>query len=186
MKVLFLDVDGVLNAHEFDPDVLCGQIHRDKVAVLNRVLRETGAKVVLSSAWRYIVHRGEATLMGMEWLLRSHGMLAGRLVGITREDTMVRDAYRGDPASWPQTDERGRQITDWLREWDRNEWAKETGTPPPVACPDLVTGYAVVDDLDPGITAAGHPFVRTDGTVGLTVPIANRLIDILNGGRERW
>lgn len=161
--VLFLDIDGVLNAHEFDPDIMCGQIHRDKVALLNVVLRETEAKVVLSSAWRYIVYRNEANLAGMEWLLRSHGMLANRLIGITRQDTMIRgETFSGEPSMWLHTNERGAQITDWLAD-----------NPPP-------RSYAVVDDLDLGITEAGHPLVQTTGTVGLTITDTMRLIEILN------
>lgn len=165
-KYLFLDIDGVLNAHEFDREVLCGQIHRDKVYLLNGVLRDTGAKVVLSSAWRYIVHRGEATVAGLDWLLRSHGMLAGRLVGVTRPDTMERGkTYSGDPKDWcPVANERGLQIRDWF-----------------VQHQIAPARYAVVDDLDLGIIAAGHPFVQTEGTVGLTAADAAELIDILNG-----
>lgn len=166
MKVLFLDIDGVLNAHEFDPEVLCGQIHRDKVERLNRVLRETGARVVLSSAWRYIVHRGEATLAGMEWLLRSHGMLADRLIGVTRPDTMrACPAYDGDPKRWPVVNERGAQISDWLR--------SNGGT--------FARPYAAVDDLDLGITDCGHPLVKTDGKRGMTEADADELIRLLNG-----
>lgn len=174
MKVLFLDIDGVLNAHEFDAAVMCGQIHRDKVERLNTVLRATGAKVVLSSAWRYLVHRDEMNLMGLEWLLRSHGVLADRLVGITRPDTMQRECYRGQPGTWPVCDERGQQIADWLAVY----WSPR------------VTRYAVVDDgghrpdgtwTDLGIGAAGHPAVITDGKVGLTDADAGRLIALLNG-----
>jgi hypothetical protein len=172
LKILFLDIDGVLNAHEWDPDVLCGQIHRDKVQLLNGVLRATGARVVLSSAWRYIVHRGEANLAGMDWLLRSHGLLANRLVGVTRPDTMRADPnYTGEPKSWPVHNERGQQIADWL--------AVMVGT---VGVPH--TGYAVVDDMDLGITAAGHPFVQTDGDCGLTPEDASRLIAILNASKR--
>lgn len=166
--ILFLDIDGVLNTHEFDPDVLCGQIHRDKVGLLNGILRATGAKVVLSSAWRYILYRGESNLMGLEWLLRSHGMLAGRLVGITRPDTMVRgDTYSGRPNEWPQANERGRQITDWLE-----------------ANGGLPRRYVVIDDMDLGIKEAGHPFVQTEPTVGLTRDDAERAVRILSGVGE--
>lgn len=50
MRLLFLDIDGVLNTHELlDPEVMCGQIHKDKVVLLNEVLRQTGAKIALSS-----------------------------------------------------------------------------------------------------------------------------------------
>jgi hypothetical protein len=37
----------------------------------------------------------------------------------------------------------------------------------------------VVDDLDLGIREAGHPFVQTDGAVGLTVADAERLVELL-------
>lgn len=163
--LIFLDVDGVLNAHEFDPECGCGQIHREKVDRLNRILRATGARVVLSSAWRYLIHRDEMNLMGMEWLLRSHGLLAGRLRGITRMDTKVaRRDYNGTPSSWAITDERGEQIREWL--------AINTAVEPP---------YVVIDDLDLGISEAGHPFVQTDGAVGLTDADADAAIEMLAG-----
>lgn len=173
MRVLFLDIDGVLNAHEFDPAVMCGQINPDKVARLNRVLTASGASIVLSSAWRYLIHRGEMNLMGFEWLLRSHGVLADRLVGITRPDVMERATYRGEPGTWPVCDERGQQITDYIR--DKIGYAR-------------LERYAVVDDgghradgtwTDLGISAHGHPVVITDGKVGMTDADADRLIELL-------
>lgn len=49
MKVLFLDVDGVLN---WKNTMAYLGINRKMTKRLHRVLRETGAKVVLSSTWR--------------------------------------------------------------------------------------------------------------------------------------
>lgn len=177
--LIFLDVDGVLNAHEFDPGVRCGQIHREKVARLNRILRATDARIILSSAWRYMVHRGEATLKGMDWLFRSHGMLAGRLVGITRPGAMIRGDYDGKPGSWPLSDKRGGQIRHWMDEHGEGR------------------RYVVIDDggtadgtpdgewTDLGILAAGHPVVWTDGKVGLTDADADRVIATLARGGDR-
>lgn len=167
MKILFLDVDGVLNSHPpLDPEVMCGTFDRDKVARLNRVLRATGASIVLSSAWRYLVHRGAMNLVGLDWLLRSHGVMQGRLLCVTRKDTMQRQPYGGDPEGWPIDDERGQQITEWLRKVGR------------------LDAYAVVDDLDLGIRAAGHPFVQTVGSVGLTDGDAAELVGMLTGERK--
>jgi len=160
-SVIFLDIDGVLNRHEWDAAVMCGQIHRDKVQLLNDVLRATGAKIVLSSAWRYILYRGEMDLMGLEWLFRSHGMLADRLIGVTRKDTMVRPTTFS-PETWPQHNERGQQIADWRT---------ESGHAGP---------YVVVDDLDLGISDAGHPFVLVEGDVGLTAADAAEMIQLLS------
>jgi hypothetical protein len=160
MKVLFLDIDGVLNSHDFDPEAMCGPIHRDKVARLNRVLKATGAYIVLSSAWRYIVHRRECDIRGMEWLLRSHGLIAGRLLGITRPDEMMPKVWNGDITVWPVENERGRQISDWLQS-------------------HIHLTYAVVDDMDLGITEAGHRLVKTDGAAGMTDKDADELIRLL-------
>ena len=60
MKVIFLDIDGVLNSVEYLDKVKNSDIQgieRDidvgKVKLLKRAIDETGARVVLSSSWRY-------------------------------------------------------------------------------------------------------------------------------------
>jgi hypothetical protein len=111
--------------------------------------------------------------MGMEWLLRSHGMLADRLVGITRPDTMIeRPAYDGCPESWLHTNERGLQIRDWIVGEGWQHYG-ETGR------------HVVIDDMDLGISEAGHPFVQTDGSVGLTDADADRAIAVLSRAISR-
>ncbi len=178
MKFLFLDVDGCMNEHEgSEDDVKCNTFHRDKVNRLNRILRMTGAKIVLSSAWRYIILRGEANLAGMDWLLRSHGILCDRLFGHTREDTL-QDRTKAWDGTGPYVlcNERGQQITDWLRAYEANG--------------GVIDSYVVIDDgghehdtkvwSDLGIRAAGHPFVCCEGKVGLTDAEADLAIEILN------
>ena len=58
MKVLFLDVDGVLNHTQFLMEY--AKTHDDlfavdpgKVVLLKEIVMRTGCKLVLSSAWRY-------------------------------------------------------------------------------------------------------------------------------------
>lgn len=115
--VLFLDVDGVLNGHDFDHSAQSNVIRRDCVKRLNRILDETGCQIVLSSAWRYMVLMGAMTLDGFGYLLRSHGVRAGRLIGTTAKDETG------------GVDERGKQIKAWLAEHQ------------------AVTQWAVVDDM---------------------------------------
>lgn len=163
-KLIFLDVDGVLNTHEeLHPHVLCGQIHDDKVQLLNMILQYTDAKIVLSSAWRYIVHRGEMNLVGLRWLFRSHGVY-DRLIGITAEDTMVRPANWDGSSPWiPCNNERGKQIRAYLEEME-----------------SPCEKYVVLDDMDLGIRLEQHPFVHINGTVGLTLSDCFQAIRILN------
>lgn len=162
MKVLFLDIDGVLNNHDFNQDSLSGTIHKDKMELLNKVLKLTDSKIVISSAWRYLIHRGEVTLEGFEWLMRTHGLLRDRVVGYTRKDSLeVRmGPWDGNPETWPVENERGQEIADWIELHS-------------------VSQYAVVDDLDLGIRGR-HPFVQTDGKIGLTATNAFDLIGLLS------
>ena len=68
MKIIFLDIDGVLNSEtDFLPEAIKydpvhsklqkGEkwkiISAGKLALLNRIVRETDAKIVLSSTWRF-------------------------------------------------------------------------------------------------------------------------------------
>jgi hypothetical protein len=135
-SLIFLDIDGVLNRHRPWPNGYIG-IEPACAYRFNRLLKLTGAKIVVSSAWRYLIHSGSMTTKGFENLLLSHGINChDRVIGLTEPDA----------ESWK--DERGIQIYRWLE-----------GKP---RCP-----YVVIDDLDLGITAAGHPFVETLGNHGL-------------------
>lgn len=60
MKVIFLDVDGVLNSDEYfdktkslNMQGIEEDIDIEKIKLLKKAINETGARVVLSSSWRY-------------------------------------------------------------------------------------------------------------------------------------
>lgn len=181
MKLLFLDIDGVLNGHDYCPERNSSTILRDRVELLNHVLRRTGAFVVLSSAWRYFAYRGEMDRAGIDWLLRSHGMIADRLIGITRQDTMIRDPKWKHGQPWPMGRERGAQIADYLKFTLGLIGAH-------------VDNYAILDDGGVEFDEEGievwsdlgildhHPADRvvwTNRKLGLLWSDAERLIDIL-------
>ena len=152
MKIIFLDIDGCLNGHEYDDLAQSCLIRKDCVTNFRKLLEQTSAKIVISSAWRYMVSRGAMTLKGFEYLLRTHGLnVTDRIIGITREDI-------------DQTDkaERGQEISDWLK--DHPE----------------VTKYVVIDDNDFGLSK--HPFVQTDGTKGITGEDVAKILTILGRG----
>lgn len=89
-KVIFLDIDGVLNDHVPRDNGYCG-MQMEFVHELNRILAAVpDAQLVISSAWRYMVIRGEMTLKGFEFLLVSHGVnCLGRVHGVTDPDDDV-------------------------------------------------------------------------------------------------
>ncbi len=159
MKILFLDIDGVLNGHEYVEEAQCSQIKPECVKHLNRILSETGCKIVLSSAWRYLVLQKAMTLSGFEVMLRSHGVRCiSRLIGTTCFDEDKDDRY---------TDDRSGQIARYIASFK-----------------DPIESYAVVDDGDYGFSKCQGPrFVHTDSKVGLTKEHADRLIEILNKDR---
>jgi hypothetical protein len=53
MKIIFLDIDGVLNNYNTKMDL---RWEPSLVEILNRIVKETEAKAVLSSTWRQIEH----------------------------------------------------------------------------------------------------------------------------------
>lgn len=60
MKIIFLDVDGVLNSDEYIEKTkklniqgIESEVDPEKITLLRNAIVETGAKVVLSSSWRY-------------------------------------------------------------------------------------------------------------------------------------
>jgi len=159
MKVLFLDIDGVLNSRTFylqkvgtpdGRDLLAFDVeHFDPRAVdlLNGVISHTDALVVISSAWRLIHSPGAISRM-----LRQKGF-HGRVIDRTPGGCDAFNAYgaRG----------RNNEIRLWL------DGARE------------VESFAIVDDdHDAGVGYAPY-FVQTEFETGLTETHAEKLIKIL-------
>lgn len=76
MKVIFLDIDGVLNVIPQGRDAYGGIFHPEFVDNLERIIDETGAKIVISSSWR---HSGLQKMLDM-WKFRN---LPGEVIGVT-------------------------------------------------------------------------------------------------------
>lgn len=116
-KFLFLDIDGVLNStdwwirrnamHEAGTMPMYSQIHQcshhrdqldpEAVERLNRIIRESQARVVVSSTWR-----NNRTIEELQFQLADVGFL-GEVVGKT-------PSFQGDR-------ERGLEIQKWLDQW---------------------------------------------------------------------
>lgn len=86
MKVLFLDIDGVLNNHSVMDNNFCG-IQADKVKLVNDIIQSTNCNIIISSAWRYMVTYGSMTLKGFENLLLTHGLdVYNKILDVTVAD----------------------------------------------------------------------------------------------------
>ena len=151
--IIFLDIDGVLNNHAVHPITKYGSIDRDKAELFNEILERTGAKFVVTSSWRYLVHSYSMNWRGLQNLLYTHWIRADRYRDYTRPD----DGNETD---------RAKQVTEWLAL--RPECH---GVP-----------YVVIDDIDFRFDVAGHPFVKIDGDTGITREDAEKVIAILMGG----
>jgi hypothetical protein len=132
VRVIFLDVDGVLNSEKFhltlmerhrqlghtEPpspkrETTCDcfrlerQIDPEAVARLNRLVAATGAKIVVSSSWRKLIDPPE-----LRRVLKSHGLIA-EIVGETPDgwdDPELVAAY-----GHPDRLFRGHEIDFWLK-----------------------------------------------------------------------
>ena len=76
MKVLFLDIDGVLNVNYQGRDQYGRIFHPNFVENLAMIIKETDAKIILSSSWR---HSGLQRMLDM-WEFRN---LPGEVIGVT-------------------------------------------------------------------------------------------------------
>lgn len=74
MKIIFLDIDGVLT-HKFYENHETEDIDVSKVKLLKHIVNETGAKIVLSSSWRESI-AGEKIYAYkiLENVLKEHGL----------------------------------------------------------------------------------------------------------------
>lgn len=95
MKVLFLDIDGVLNsAKVLEEKGRHDAIDHDMVEQINRVTTTTGCSIVISSSWRWLWSLGE-----LKAILRQHGL---------------HDVVIGATQTKPRLERRDEEILAWL------------------------------------------------------------------------
>lgn len=86
MKVIFLDIDGVLNSYATQPKDDVGKlfsIHPPLAARWAKLLRDTGAVGVLSSSWRHDIHWKQV-------------MFTNGVAGLIDRTPELRDRIRGE------------------------------------------------------------------------------------------
>lgn len=164
IKVLFLDVDGVLNSNNnllFDH-----VIENDKLQILKSIVERTNAKLVLSSNWRC-----ETRALVKLWTALENAGLT--LYGITpfgvkindMQQTPWKDVQRCDDFIFEDdvNNDRGAEIAWWI--WRRRE---------------KIDKFAIVDDEDIDIRKYfPNNIVKTGFSTGLTSKDAAKIIKML-------
>lgn len=157
-KVLFLDIDGVLNTNwwEYKPEVDQYGYAFDPRAVANlaTIIKETGADIVISSSWKFM----GLTKMQEMWVDRR---LPGKLIGITPNTVSDEMLLTADLDNMEFFDIRGHEIKEWLSK-------------------HKVDRYAILDDMDTILPEQTLHFVITNPMVGITKEDAEKVIEILN------
>jgi len=165
-RVLFLDIDGVLNTerwhdrcveavvayadnfgYEFDPEAVEG---------LRRIVDETGADIVISSSWKFW---GLSTMQKL-WASRD---LPGKVIDVTPNNVSDEMLLSIDLDRMMLPAGKGSEIKEWLT---------ANGNP---------DSYAILDDMDDMLPEQQSRFVQIDPSVGITREDADRVITILTG-----
>ena len=164
MKVIFLDIDGVLNVNRQEHDKYGSLFHDNFVNNLRHIIDKTDAVIVISSSWR---HSGFETMCDM-WEFRN---LPGKVIDIT--PCCVRNVMNGHKElSFYERCERGNEIQEWL---DNHNY---------------ISNYVILDDDADMLEEQMPHFVMTsknkdhedciDIGYGLTRKCAEKAIEILN------
>lgn len=150
MKVLFLDVDGVLNHRAcFKPSRGGAPLCPDAVQRLQHLVRRTGCKVVLSSTWRVLEHH-TAKLRADGGFPEPHDDWRTVDNPVAMQNGIIVDPYH-----------RGGEIAEWLSRHPE------------------VTRYAIVDDDGDMLPDQRPHFVQTSFETGLLDEHCERLAQIL-------
>jgi hypothetical protein len=160
MKIIFLDIDGVVNCSDTKERIhgIIG-VEQQKIALVKQIVQATGAKLVLSSTWR------------IGWFyegLNSHG------ADVEEWDYLRNEFYKQgleflDHTPLHKDRHRGREIQEWLDN-----------------CNEEVEAYVVVDDNMWDIRELHkHHMVKTSYGYGLLPTGVEMAIQILNKNVEK-
>ena len=160
-KIVFLDIDGVLNNTTDSQRHDCNSESKRKnslfyskrcVALLNELTEQTGAGIVVSSTWR--IGETDAT---METVLRGMG-IEGKYLGMTGLEALKEEYIL-----------RGNEILSWIK---RNE----------SLCGEYYKfrSYVILDDDSDMLLWQKDNYVNCDPTIGMTERTVFKAKAILN------
>ena len=161
-KVIFLDIDGVLNSNFWNEDhqreISDGKyIDIEKVKLLSELVKKSGASIILHSGWRFWFDedaqptRSEAKYLTE--LLKSEGMIvAGMTPDLTTEEIRKSKRFSAVKAD---------EILTWLKDHPETE------------------NWVVLDDLELNNEKIASFQVMTDAEQGLTEEDVERALKIL-------
>jgi hypothetical protein len=158
VKIIFLDVDGVLNSTDYfrsddfqagrkakDATTFwCNHISDELIKELNKILEATGAKIVVSSSWRKSNH--------LDSVFKVKGIT---FIDCTKNwiDKYINTGY---------TSRRGQEIEEWLERHPE------------------VESYVILDDDSDMLESQKKFFIKVDREIGLCDSDCNKAIEILN------
>lgn len=166
MKIIFLDIDGVLNNHQYAQTVhfLYGgngyggfarppfKRHDIKwdpynAAALKKLMNNSGANIVISSSWRF-----HHFINDFKSMFQLYGLKPGRIIDVTPD--VKGGTIRGD------------DINAWLNQYNQVDTWK-------------IDNYVILDD-NSDFYPDQH-LVQTDAMLGLTNLDVDKALKILNG-----
>lgn len=162
-KVIFLDIDGVLNANFWEQsqskELSDGAlIEADKVALLGELVRRTGAQIILHSGWRFWYDAACKPLRVEAARLSEMLAVEGMTIAGVTPDRTTEEIRRTRKFSRVKAEE----ILAWVE-----------------AHPETI-GWVVLEDLDLHNDEVARHQVMTDQTVGLTRADVERAACILS------
>lgn len=179
MKIIFLDIDGVLNSqnwYEYRYENIDMKLVSDNypdyeidpgaIKQLNRIIAETEAKVVISSTWRH-----GRTIQELQTLLEKCGFV-GEIISITPSLHFNTDVGMSVP--------RGCEIEKWLKDqgFQRINWS--ISVQQEYLDKSKVKNYVILDDDGDMQYGQREHFIWTPTKEGLTQEHADKAIAILN------
>ncbi len=162
MKIIFLDVDYVLN-YEFSKTRIDGYlfVEDSKIELLKQLIEHTEGKIVLSSTWRF-------GWVYMDAPVPENDAYRQREI---RHFIALRDKLQEfglellDRTPVSAEDDRGKEIDEWLRKWD--------GEP--------IESFVILDDMNGKyLRPHSNRLIRTSARKGLEQKHVDLAVKILN------
>ena len=146
-KIIFLDFDGVITTRDSK-----WEIDNNKCLLVKKICDETGAKIVISSSWRYsTVEKTIDAYKLHDWILTPY------IIDVTKNLSMSIgwDLFSYFPL-------RGLEISEYINKHD------------------LIQNYVIIDDDSDMLYIQKDHFVKTDTYKGLSEENVQQAIQILN------